>query len=231
LYRKNSERVFEAYLIEELLAAPPAVGALSERRTYLHWISKIVFGAKMTFLRQLPSPNLVADYANLITACWRQLRDAPAGRPFGLIPQWAFAPINEMANTQDSPLLGDFWICMRPIACSVVRDRSWPEVHWFLLSLKGKNLGDRLGAEALMAVFEAVDAKYRHALESYQMTEGQSSSSHEHESALEQAAELAEYLGLLTSTTPNVRSRLHSILQTWDMIRARAAARKLRTQQ
>lgn len=219
--------------IRRLIAAPSAVGVLSDPSVHALFVGESVFGAKEALANGGVPLARAHEFASCMEECWRALvpslsesekKNAPA---FAL---WVFHPILDEKNEDSSKLhltLEDrhaWWRVLKPLAGLIVRDGPSREINSLLRCMKESPLLARIEAADIMDLLVTLRAKTasltRETLGYYW------------DDAISCASSVIESIAANTADAPT-RDQLYAFVATWAapplaIETAGAAAKRLR---
>jgi hypothetical protein len=154
-------------MCESYLASRPLVGVLATDRGYRRWIAGVAVGAKEAAVREdrRGGDAVPADYAALISSCWRRLLEVPPGADEKQIhfALHGFFAIVDSTRKQPpkKPAFSDpkrWWTAVEPLACDIIR-RGPSEEVCSVISISAMHLPEVLavfGTESVRGVVAAI---------------------------------------------------------------------------
>lgn len=233
-YVETGAKTGSYYLYGELVRNRPTEGILSDPLLHFVFVGQSVYGAKLALIGGVIPLERADEFAARMMDCWAALlpslddnarQDKPA---FAL---WVFGPIL-VEKADDAPRFHltpaerrAWWLALRPLALTIVREGPSSEVNSLLRCLKGSPLIVGIGNPDIGGLFLALQERMN-------VLDPKSTGFYWLDS-IECATFTIEAL-LTTTTNAQERDRFYAIVASWAAPplaneTASAAARRMRT--
>jgi hypothetical protein len=216
LERDHGERTSVRDLVDEWLSNRPTAGPLSNDHDYLEWLEGLGYGAKDATEQAALPPTAIGDFAEVMTAIWKQRSGLPpeegpdaAGR-FAIC---AFYPAVGDRIGKSSVPQETWWRALRPLATAVVRDGRPRDISELVFPLRVKATIERLGSMTFEPLVDALSARV--AREKPATLIGPVNSMDSWPFILGYASDLLGNVAALSMNDRRLVSKIHGVLQKW----------------
>jgi hypothetical protein len=217
----------------ELLTNRPAEGILRDTACYFHFVGQSIFGAKKALVGGGIPLGRADEFAARMQACWAVLgpslgdteyEDKP---PFAL---WVFGPIlgsNRHESLAFASTLDErkaWWLALRPLALSIVREGPSKEINSLLRGIKDSPLLASMGSRDVDDIFQSLHDRTKSLI--------RDSTGFSWDDSIECASVAIEAI-LARTANAKERADLYAVVESWAAPplvneHAAAAARRIR---